>query len=130
MGFIDLASIPVLEPLPGCRLRTPHGQNLMLSHLEMETGAEIPWHQHPHEQGGMLIKGKLQLSIGEETRIVEPGAMFLIPPNVPHRAVAVEGPVLVLDVFSPIREDYAQMMNRYIPPLAGQDASPPSGASR
>jgi quercetin dioxygenase-like cupin family protein len=115
MGFIDLASVPVLEPLPGCRLRTPFGQNLMLSHLEMETGAEIPWHQHPHEQGGMLIKGTLQLSIGEETRVVEPGAMFLIPPNVPHRAVAIQGPVLVLDVFSPIREDYAAMMNRYIP---------------
>ena len=41
--------------------------------------------------------------------------MFLIPPNVPHRAVAIEGPVLVLDVFSPVREDYAAMMNQYIP---------------
>jgi quercetin dioxygenase-like cupin family protein len=115
MGFIDLDSIPALEPLPGCRLRTPHGQNLMLSYLEMDTGAEIPWHHHPHEQGGMLIHGKLQLSIGDETRICEPGAMFLIPANVPHRALAIEGPVVVLDVFSPIREDYADMMNRYIP---------------
>jgi quercetin dioxygenase-like cupin family protein len=115
MGFIDLAAIPIMSPLPGCRLRTPHGQNLMLSHLEMDTGAEIPWHHHPHEQGGMLIKGKLQLSIGDETRLCEPGSMFLIPPNIPHRAVAIEGPVLVLDVFSPIREDYAEMMNRYIP---------------
>ncbi len=118
MGFIEIASVPVLEPLPGCRLRTPHGQNLMLSHLEMETGAEIPWHRHPHEQGGMLIRGKLQLSIGEETRLCEPGAMFLIPPDVPHRAVAIEGPVLVLDVFSPIREDYAAMMNQYLPTSA------------
>jgi quercetin dioxygenase-like cupin family protein len=117
MGFIDLNAIPAIEPVPGCRLRTPFGQHLMLSHLEMDTGAEIPWHSHPHEQGGMLIRGRLQLSIGDETRIVDPGAMFLIPPNMPHRAVAVEGPVLVLDVFSPIREDYAEQMNRYIPPV-------------
>jgi hypothetical protein len=41
--------------------------------------------------------------------------MFLIPPDVPHRAVAVNGPARVLDVFSPVREDYAEMMNRYIP---------------
>jgi hypothetical protein len=34
---------------------------------------------------------------------------------VPHKAVAVDGPVLTLDVFSPIREDYAELMNRYIP---------------
>ncbi|HVJ87237.1 MAG TPA: cupin domain-containing protein, partial [Caulifigura sp.] len=65
MGFINPAEIPAFEPLPGWRLRTPHGENLMLSHLEMETGAEIPWHHHPHEQGGMLIRGRLQLSIGD-----------------------------------------------------------------
>lgn len=115
MGFIDLASVPTLAPLPGCRMRTPFGEHLMLSYLEMDEGAEVPLHHHPHEQGGILLSGRLQLTIGEETRIVKPGAMFLIPPNVPHRAVAVNGPATVLDVFSPIREDYAELANRYIP---------------
>ena len=36
----------------------------------------------------MLLKGTLELTIGDETRRVEPGAMFLIPPGVPHRAIA------------------------------------------
>lgn len=117
MGFINIAEIKPIEPVPGCRMRTPFGNNLMLSYLEMDPGAEVPLHHHPHEQGGILIKGVLELTIGEETRRVEPGAMFLIPPNVPHRAVAVEGPVVVLDVFSPIREDYAELLNHYIPPL-------------
>jgi quercetin dioxygenase-like cupin family protein len=115
MGFIDLESIPVIEPAPGCRLRTPAGEHLMLSYLQMEAGAEIPLHHHPHEQGGMLLQGRLQLTIGDETRIVEPGAMFLIPPNVPHRAVALDGPATILDVFSPVREDYRELTNRYIP---------------
>ncbi len=82
----------------------------MLSYLEMDAGAEIPLHDHPHEQGGILLAGKLELTIGEETRVVQPGAMFLIPPNVPHRAVAIDGPVRVMDVFTPIREDYAELM--------------------
>jgi quercetin dioxygenase-like cupin family protein len=43
--------------------------------------------------------------------------MFLIPGGVPHRAVAIGGPVVVLDVFSPVREDYAELANRYIPPV-------------
>ena len=30
-------------------------------------------------------------------------------------AVAVGGPAVVLDVFSPVREDYAALANRYIP---------------
>ena len=115
MPFIDIQSIQSNEVAPGCRLRTPYGENLMLSYLEMDAGAEIPLHHHPHEQGGMLLQGKLELTIGEESRVVEPGSMFLIPPNVPHRAVALDGPAVVLDVFSPIREDYAELMNEYIP---------------
>lgn len=116
-GFIDLARLPVIEPAPGCRLRTPFANHLMLSYLEMDEGAEIPLHSHPHEQGGILLEGKLQLTIGEETRTVEPGSLFLIESDVPHRAVAVDGPALVLDVFSPVREDYAELSNRYIPAL-------------
>ena len=115
MGFIDIQSVRPIEPVPGCRMRTPFGERLMLSYLEMDAGAEVPLHHHPHEQGGILLRGKLQLTIGDETRIVEPGAMFIIPPNVPHRAVAIDGPVAVLDCFSPVREDYAEMANRYIP---------------
>lgn len=115
MGFINLSDYQPIEPVPGCRMRTPYGQHLMLSYLEMEDGAEVPLHQHPHEQGGILLRGKLQLTIGDETRVVEAGSLFLIPPQTPHRAVAVDGPATVLDVFSPIREDYAELVNRYIP---------------
>ena len=115
MPFIDIDEYEQLTVLPGCRLRTPYGKHLMFSYLEMDEGAEIPLHHHPHEQGGMLLEGKLELTIGDEVRVVEPGAMFLIPPNTPHRAVAVDGPAVVLDAFSPVREDYAQLFNKYIP---------------
>ena len=116
MGFIDLKQYQAIQPVPGVRIRTPFGKHLMLSYLEMDEGAEVPLHHHPHEQGGILLQGRLQLTIGDETRTVEAGAMFLIPPDVPHRAVAVDGPVVVLDIFSPVREDYAELANRYIPP--------------
>ncbi|MBS0265432.1 MAG: cupin domain-containing protein [Planctomycetes bacterium] len=122
MGFINITDYQPIEPVPGCRMRTPFGEHLMLSYLEMEEGAVVPLHSHPHEQGGMLLKGKMELTIGDETRVVEAGSMFLIPPNVIHKAVAVDGPAVVLDVFSPVREDYAELTNRYIPPIgnAGQ----------
>lgn len=115
MGFIDVKEFQPIEPVPGCRMRTPFGEHLMLSYLEMDDGAVVPMHSHPHEQGGMLLQGKLELTIGDETRLCEAGAMFLIPPHVMHKAVAVGGPVVVLDVFSPVREDYAELTNRYIP---------------
>ena len=113
MGFIDLDSVPMFEPVPGCRLRTPVGEKMMFSYLEMDADAEVPLHHHPHEQGGVVLRGQLQLTIGQETRVLEPGSMFIVPPNVPHRAVAVAGPVTVMDVFCPIREDYlAQSLNQ------------------
>jgi quercetin dioxygenase-like cupin family protein len=115
MPFIDVRNIQPIEPVPGCRMRTPYGEHLMLSYLEMDEGAVVPLHSHPHEQGGMLVSGKLELTIGPEKRLCEAGSLFLIPPNTPHKAVAVGGPCVVLDVFSPVREDYAQMYNKYIP---------------
>jgi quercetin dioxygenase-like cupin family protein len=115
MPFIDIEQVQPLEVLPGCKMRTPFGQNLMLSYLEMDEGAVVPMHDHPHEQGGMLLKGRMELTIGDECRVVEAGSMFIIPPNTPHKAVAVDGPAVVLDVFSPVREDYAELYNKYIP---------------
>lgn len=110
MPFIDVQKLQAFEPIAGCRLKTPFGEQLMFSYLEMDADAEIPTHHHQHEQGGIMLKGKLQLTIGDETRIITPGEMYLIPPNVPHRAVAIDGPATILDAFSPIREDYAKQM--------------------
>jgi quercetin dioxygenase-like cupin family protein len=127
MGFINITDIEPLEVVAGCRIRTPHGENLMLSYLEMDSGAVVPLHDHPHEQGGIVLEGRVELTIGSETRVCEVGEMFLIPPHVPHKAVAVGGPARVLDVFSPIREDYAELSNTYIPavgsdtPAVGSD---------
>ena len=115
MPFIDLDKIPPVEISPGVRVRTPYLNNLMLSYLEMDADGVVPLHQHPHEQGGILLRGRLELTIGDEVRVVEPGSLFLIPANVPHKARPVGGPVVVLDVFSPVREDYAALFNRYIP---------------
>lgn len=115
MPFIDVNAIPPIEISPGIRIRAPHLNHLMLSYLEMDEGTVVPLHKHPHEQGGILLKGRLELTIGDEVRVVEPGSLFLIPANVLHKAVPVGGPVVVLDVFSPVREDYAALFNKYIP---------------
>ena len=114
MPFIDVEKLPSFEILPGCRSRTPYGQHIMMSYLEMDAGAVVPVHHHPHEQAGMLLKGRMELTIGDDVKVCEPGAMFLIPPNTPHTAKAITD-VLVLDIFSPPREDYAAMFNKYIP---------------
>ena len=85
----------------------------MLSFLEMEQGAEVAEHSHPHEQAGLVLAGKLRFRIGQEEKVAGPGEAFIIPPNVVHWGVVEEGPAKVLDIFSPPREDYVERYNRH-----------------
>ena len=87
----------------------------MLSFVQFEPYAVVEMHSHPHEQMGLLLEGELTFTIGDEEHIVKPGQMWRIPGDVPHKAVAVGGPAIVMDVFSPVREDYVELMNKYIP---------------
>jgi unsaturated pyranuronate lyase len=112
MTFVDFSQIPVIELFAGVRTRTPYGQNLMFSYVEMEEGAEVPTHSHVHEQGGMLLAGQIRMTIASETRVLEKGALYLIPPNTPHRVLATKGPVKILDVFTPVRSDYVDLMKK------------------
>ena len=54
-----------------------------------------------------MLEGRMELQIGSESRVLEPGDYYIIPPDTPHQARAVGGPARALDIFSPIREDYA-----------------------
>ncbi len=118
MPFYQVSEIEPFEPLPGLRIRAPFGEKLMLSYLEFDQGAVVPFHTHPHEQGGIVLEGTIELTIGDDARTVGRGSLYIVPPNTPHRAVSVGGPAVVLDVFSPVREDYAEKFNKYIPPAA------------
>lgn len=117
MPFFDPRQTPSFQPVPGCRLTTPAGDSLMLSHVEMDDGAKIPAHAHHHEQAGVVIEGTLELTIGEETRRLEKGQMYIIPGDTPHSAQAI-GRTVVMDVFTPIREDYALAMQHATEPDA------------
>jgi quercetin dioxygenase-like cupin family protein len=59
------------------------------------------------------LEGKLRFRIGDEEKVAGPGDAFIIPPNVVHWGVVEEGPAKVLDIFSPLRDDYLQRYNQY-----------------
>ena len=79
----------------------------MISLVEMKAGSVVPPHSHPEEQAGYVVSGTLEFTVADETTTVEPGGVFTIPSNVEH-SVTVSGSTdaKVVDVFSPVREDY------------------------
>jgi quercetin dioxygenase-like cupin family protein len=79
----------------------------MLSFVRFAPGGVVPDHSHPHEQFGTMLEGRMYLRIGDETRLLQMGDAYVIPPDVPHSAWPPEGETcLALDVFVPPREDY------------------------
>lgn len=91
---------------PGVTIRTTAGERMLLAVVTFEPGAVVLPHSHPHEQTGILISGQLDFEIGGIRRRLSPGDVWRIPGGVPHTVVAVGGPAVAVDVFTPIREDY------------------------
>ncbi|MCW2279398.1 cupin domain-containing protein [Heliophilum fasciatum] len=82
-----------------------YGEKTLLTEFQLQKGKELPRHQHPHEQTGYLISGKIVLIIGQEEYQISPGDSWCIPGNVEHKAIVLEDAVAI-EVFSPVREDY------------------------
>ena len=114
MPFVNTDELPRLELFPKALSAIIHGEQLMLSFLELSPGCEIPEHSHPHEQAGLVLSGSLRFRIGYEERVAGPGDAFIIPGNVVHWGI-VEGDevVKVLDIFSPPRQDYIERYNQH-----------------
>lgn len=94
------------ELLPGIQLKTlVHGDRTLLAEIRLVKGAVVPLHSHPQEQTGYLISGRLRFTIGEEEIEAEPGDAWSLPAEQEHGAEALEDTVVV-EVFSPVREDY------------------------
>lgn len=94
------------ELIPGVQLQTMvHGEKTLMGRFTLAKGAKIPPHKHPHEQTGIMISGKLLFTINNTETEVDAGESWCIPGNNEHAVVALEDSV-VIEVFSPVREDY------------------------
>ncbi len=105
MPFIDLLSENIKTLFPGFEGRFVHAENLTIAYWDIKKGSVLPPHSHIHEQITHILSGKLELKIGQEIKVIEPGIVAVIPSNVVHSGIAITDCV-ALDVFTPVREDY------------------------
>jgi len=104
--FATAADAGYREMLPGVQLKTlVHGDRTLLTEVRLAAGAVVPEHAHPHEQTGYLVSGRLRFTVAGEAVEVGPGDSWSLPGDQPHAATALEDTVVV-EVFSPVREDY------------------------
>ncbi len=108
-AFGNLDEIRPIGIWDGVLARTVDGERLGFAVVELDPNAVVSEHRHENEQLGMVVRGTVTFRVGEETRDLGPGGTWVIPSNVPHEVhVGPEGAV-VIDLFSPVREDWAAL---------------------
>ena len=106
-------NVPVeeLNPLLGRQLVV--GQNVMLARVLLKKGCIVPEHSHPNEQLTYILAGALKFWIDGKEIVVNTGEVLTIPPNMPHKAEALEDTVDV-DIFNPPRADWMSGTDAYL----------------
>jgi quercetin dioxygenase-like cupin family protein len=100
-----LASVEERELIPGHRGRFVHSEHTTHVYWEIDEGAQLPEHSHPHEQIVNLLEGTYELVVDGEVCRLEAGDVLVIPGNAVHSGSA-HTDCRILDVFSPVREEY------------------------
>jgi quercetin dioxygenase-like cupin family protein len=102
----DPGALPERALAPRVTARMAWGERVMLSRVTIEPGGVVPAHRHPHEQAGVCLSGRFELTVGSETRVVGPGEMYFILGGVVHSARGLDQTAVTLDIFSPVRDEY------------------------
>ncbi|MCS7108437.1 MAG: cupin domain-containing protein [Sulfolobales archaeon] len=82
------------------------GEKLMLMMVELDPGANVPWHTHIHEQISYVLKGRAEVKTADGIYVFNEGTAYSFRSNEPHET-RNPGPdkLVVIEVFSPPRED-------------------------
>ena len=102
------SAIAADAPMAGIERRMAVGDKLMICRLRFDPCTVTPVHRHPHEQMTLVERGRVRFFIEGEERIVKPGDVLHFPSNVEHGATMMDEEVVLVDVFTPIREDFLQ----------------------
>jgi quercetin dioxygenase-like cupin family protein len=108
-AFYRVNQLPMFSPVSGIDMQAVVGGALMANWVRLAPHTEMPMHEHPHEQLGVILEGEMELTIGDEARRIGPGEAYTIPGGVRHGGRTFEEGCLALDIFSPPREDYARL---------------------
>lgn len=113
LRYIPWSSVPVEELNPLLGRHFVVGQNVMLARVLLKKGCIVPEHSHPNEQITFIAEGALKFWIDGKIIVVNAGEVLTIPPNMPHKAEALEDTV-DFDVFNPPRADWMTGTDAYL----------------
>lgn len=104
--------IPDKQLAPGVRRRFLTADRVTIARFSLARGAVVPVHDHDHEQVSYVVSGALKFQVDGKETIVRGGEALQIPSWAKHGVTALED-TQVIDVFSPVRQDWLDGTDTY-----------------
>jgi quercetin dioxygenase-like cupin family protein len=102
----DWTAIPVERLADGIERQKIWGDRLMVCRLRFAPHVVTAVHSHVHEQITIVESGRVQFFVNGKPRIAKAGDVLHFPSNCEHGATMLDQEVVLIDIFSPVREDF------------------------
>jgi quercetin dioxygenase-like cupin family protein len=102
----DWSTIPVQQVGDGIERQMIWGERLMVCRLRLAPHVVTPVHSHPHEQITIVERGRVRFVVGGTERVSSQGDVLHFPSRVEHGATMLDEEVVLIDIFTPVREDF------------------------
>ena len=109
--FLKSEEIEWKQPAPGINSKIANGKNATMMYVHLEKGTTMKVHNHPEEQLGYIIEGKLEFIVGpnHESQIVDTGMFYYFDSNEFHGVRNTIEKTVLMDIFGPVRQDYLHL---------------------
>ena len=102
---LNWSNIPVEQVSDGIQ-RQMLGEQMMICRFRFKPFLVTPEHDHPHEQMTIVEQGKVRFFIEGKERIAKAGDVLHFPSQCWHGATMMDEEVVLIDIFTPLREDF------------------------
>jgi quercetin dioxygenase-like cupin family protein len=102
----DWTTVPVERIADGIERQMIWGEQLMVCRLRIAPRVVTAIHAHPHEQITLVERGTVRFTVAGQERVSSAGDVLHFPSQCEHGATMLEEEVVLIDIFSPVREEF------------------------
>lgn len=99
-------AIPAERIADGLERQMIWGERLMACRMRFAANVVTAVHTHPHEQITLVLEGRARFTVSGVPRDVSAGDVLHFPPHVEHGATALDEGAVLIDIFTPLREEF------------------------
>ena len=103
---LDWSTLPVESIAEGITRQMVTGDRLMVCRLTLAARTVTPIHSHVHEQITLVERGRADFFVEGRKQTARAGDVLVFPSGIQHGATMLDEEVVLIDIFSPPREDF------------------------